>query len=148
MTSTTGQRATGLFLFSYLGFLTHLVLETLMLHFTRESIDPTDWQGIVDYWSDPRTEWTVALFAFVTLVPIALSVIADGRKLWLAAAILGGVMTLVHALHYVGELAEHFGAVGTLSLVFHVLPFGWASWLAWRCSKTQPRELDDAEAAS
>ncbi|MEM1178474.1 MAG: hypothetical protein AAGM22_09025 [Acidobacteriota bacterium] len=134
-TSAMAQQSRGLFLLSYLGYLTHLGLETLTLHFSRESIDPETWQGYVESMTSPSTEWTLAVFAFLTLLPAGLAILAGGRRMWIATAIVGAVMTVLNALHYVGELAEHFGAVGAMSLVFHILPMGWATWLAWRCSR-------------
>ncbi|MEM6795499.1 MAG: hypothetical protein AAF725_16090 [Acidobacteriota bacterium] len=138
MPTEKSQQSVGLFILSYLGFLTHLGLETLTLHFSRESINPEEWQGIVDYMMAPSTEWTLAIFALLTMVPVALSIFSVSRATWLATAITGGLMTLLHAAHYLGELSESFGAVGAMSLVFHVVPSAVASWLAWRSSKLAP----------
>ncbi|MEM1207339.1 MAG: hypothetical protein AAGN66_29160 [Acidobacteriota bacterium] len=136
MDSFKDRQAVGLFVFSYLGFLTHVALEALMLHFSRELVDAQDWEVIVEQMTTPSTEWTMVGFSVLTLLPVFLSILArPGGGLWKVTAILGGLMTILHALHYVGELSEHFGAVGLASLVFHVLPSAWASWLAWQCSK-------------
>ncbi|MDA8019778.1 MAG: hypothetical protein MPN21_20245 [Thermoanaerobaculia bacterium] len=75
------------------------------------------------------------MWASLAMLPVFLAVLARGRKLWMTTAVVGGLMTILHGWHYVGELAEHFGGVGSLSLVFHVLPSAWASWLAWGCAR-------------
>ncbi|MDA8020840.1 MAG: hypothetical protein MPN21_25670 [Thermoanaerobaculia bacterium] len=45
------RQATGLFILSYLGFLTHLGLETLLLIFGESSMEPEEWQSLVEYMS-------------------------------------------------------------------------------------------------
>lgn len=124
-----------LYLVSYLGFLTHLGLEAMVLHFTKDSFEPEQWTEMVNMLSSPATQWIMGVFALLSMLPILFALMAKGRKGLLTTGIFGGLMTLLHALHYGAELAEEFGGLGVASFIFHVLPSAYASWLAIKTSK-------------
>lgn len=136
MNNRAGTKSIFLFILSYLGFLTHLGLETMLMHFSKDSYSPEDWQEMVEMMSSPGTGWMMAVFSILSALPILLAIIAEKKGSWMAAAIVGFIMTILHALHYGGELAGDFGGVGVSSIVLHVIPSAWASVLAWKQAKS------------
>ncbi|MEM7135764.1 MAG: hypothetical protein AAF500_04250 [Myxococcota bacterium] len=95
-----------------------------------------EWRQLTDFMNTPGTEWMMALFMAVCVLPLLLSVLATSRGSWKVVGVLGWTLSIVHAAHFAAELTEHFGGLGIVSLLFVVVPSLAASALAWRFART------------
>jgi len=119
------------FALAYLGFLTQLTLEGLFLMFERDTMPAEKLESIRALMATPSTVWLTAAVVTVTLLPIWLALLVHSRAAWRTIAVIGGLVTLLHAAHYAGELNET-GAIGVVAMFGHVVPSLVATRFAWR----------------
>ena len=127
-----------LYVVSYAGFLSHLGIESMLLIFKKDQMPEEDVQQMTDFMTQGSTEWMMGTFVILSILPLFLSILANGKSMWRTVAVIGGIMTILHALHFGVELADHFGGLGVMSILVAVIPSGWASLLAWTGSR-QPQ---------
>ncbi|MEM8605900.1 MAG: hypothetical protein AAGF92_02245 [Myxococcota bacterium] len=132
----TRFKVAGLFLVSYLGLLSHLAIESMLLPFTKARMSDDEWQQLAEFMNAPGTEWIMALFMAICALPLLSSILAESRGSWKAVSVLGWTLSIIHAAHFSIELTEHFGGLGVVSLLFVVVPSLFASAMAWRISRT------------
>ncbi len=117
-TDTRRLEIAGLYILSYLGYMTHSILHNLLAH----GMDPKILAETAEMMNQPSMQLMTFIWSVVTLAPAFMAFIIKGKTGWKVLSILAVIVMLLNGVHAVLHMAQGDVFNGGTTLVIQMVP--------------------------